>query len=74
MTNITALSQMFNFLINKKLKPMKKWSLRFRNADLYGRKSLYLKKIKYETRGILNLISGNDLTEMLKGFLLRLIQ
>ena len=73
MPNVTALSQIFNFLINKKLKPMKIWSQRFRNADLYGRKSWYLKKLKYETRVILNLISGNDLTEMLKGIILSLI-
>ena len=47
---------------------MKKWSDRFRITGS-NRPSWYILKLKTNVRNILNLISGNDIIEMLQGFL-----
>jgi hypothetical protein len=48
---------------------MKKWSQRFRNADMYGRNSWYLKKLLKQIKQILVIVSGDDVIEILKGII-----
>jgi|LakMenE18May11ns_1017448.scaffolds.fasta_scaffold8390583_1 hypothetical protein len=67
MVNITALQILSRFISNKNIKPMKKWSTRFRNVESDGRKSWYLKGLIRQIKKILNIISGNDIIEMIKG-------
>jgi hypothetical protein len=45
---------------------MKRWPNRHRK-DKEGRPSKVIKKLKSKIREILNIISGNDIVEMLKG-------
>jgi hypothetical protein len=51
---------------SKNLKAMKKWSLRNRvRPD--GQKSTHVLNLRKQVRQLLNLVSGNDICEMLKG-------
>ena len=67
MVNITALQEITRFILSRNLKPMKKWSGRFRKTALDGRQSWYLKGLRRKVKFILNIISGNDIVEMIKG-------
>lgn len=64
----TAVEKLYRFIFSENLRPMRKWSTRYRYANS-NRLSWYLHKIKKQIRSILNLLSGNDLIEMLKGIL-----
>lgn len=46
--------------------PMKKWTLRS-VKDKHGKKNWLIKKIRSDVKSILNLISGGETIEMLKG-------
>ena len=67
MVNITALQRLTRFISNENLKPMKKWSSRFRTTELDGTQSWYLKGLIRQIRKILNILSGYDYIEMMKG-------
>ena len=67
MVNLTALQRLTRFISSENLHPMKKWSDRFRNSEIEGRKSWYLKGLIRQVKNILNIISGNDIVEMIKG-------
>lgn len=74
MPNLTAIERISRFIDNEpNVKPMKKWSERFRSADIpigadyYDSRSWYLKKLIKKIRNILSLFSGNDTVEMLRG-------
>lgn len=62
----TALQRLISFIENNKLVKMMKWSDRKLNLN-NGKLMRYTRVLIKQIRLILNLISGNDLTEMLKG-------
>ena len=65
--NITVLASIVRHIsTTPNLKIMKSWSTRYRTKPS-GRKSWYLAKMSQDIRKILSLISGDDITEMLKG-------
>lgn len=64
MVNLTALHKISNFI--KQLRHMKKWSER-RTRDQSGILLRYTREMAKQIKEILNLISGNDIIEMLKG-------
>ncbi len=67
MVNITAIEKIIRFIDNERnIREMKKWSDRFR-VDQSRLKSWYIKTLVRKIRWLLNLISGQDMTEMLKG-------
>ena len=69
MVNITAIEKIIRLIDSQhNLKTMKKWSERFR-TDNSQKKSKYLRNLVNKIKRILNLISGNDVIEMLKGLL-----
>jgi hypothetical protein len=70
MVNTTMLSKITKLIESEgRMKPMLKWSLRFRytNVPTGDKRSWYMKKLKKEIKQILFIISGNDVVEMLKG-------
>ena len=69
MVNITSLQRLSRFISNENLQPMKKWSTRFRNVVSDGRQSWYLKGLIRQIKKILNIVSGNDILEMIRGTL-----
>lgn len=71
MVYFSSLSRLLSFLKTEQLKPMKNWSKRYRK-DRDCRPNRHIKKIKSEIRLILNLISGNEIVEMLKGELFKI--
>ena len=62
----TALQRLISFIENNKLIKMMKWSDRKLNLN-NGKLMRYTRVLIKQIRIILNLISGNELTEMLKG-------
>lgn len=66
MVNLSTLEKLIRFTKSKKLSAMKKWSDRYR-VQVNNNKSSIIKKMCKNIRTLLNLISGNDLVEMLKG-------
>ena len=67
MVYITALEKIIRFIdANYNLRTMKKWSERFRIENSKKRNE-YLRKLINKVRNILDLISGYDIVEMLKG-------
>ena len=62
----TALQRLISFIENNKLIKMMKWYDRKLNLN-NGKLMRYTRVLIKQIRIILNLISGNDLTEMLKG-------
>ena len=67
MVNITALEKIIRFIDGSyNLRTMKKWSERFR-IENSQKKNKYLRKLINKVRNILNLVSGYDIVEMLKG-------
>ena len=62
----TLLQRLISFIENNKLIKMMKWSDRKLNLN-NGKLMIYTRVLIKQIRIILNLISGNDLTEMLKG-------
>jgi hypothetical protein len=69
MVYFSTLSSLIEIIRSKNLKPMKAWSFRHRN-DQDGRLNRHLKKLKSQVREILRLVSGNNITEMLKGLVI----
>jgi|LakMenEpi03Aug12_release.lakeMendotaPanAssembly.Ray.scaffolds.fasta_scaffold1591763_1 hypothetical protein len=71
MPNITALERITRFIhSDRNIKPMKKWSQRFRFANLTSgldNRNPYLKRIMKQVKEILVIVSGDDVVEMLKG-------
>ena len=67
MVNITALQRLSRLISNDNLQPMKKWSTRFRIVELDGRQSWYLKGLVRQIRNILNIVSGFDIVQMIRG-------
>jgi hypothetical protein len=67
MVNLTSLQRLSRFISKENLKPMKKWSNRFRIIELDGKQSWYLKGLIRQIRKILNIVSGYDYIEMMKG-------
>ncbi len=62
MVNINAIKLINQYIIDKNLKPMKKWSLRFRLRSSYQ----HLTILKKSIRTLLDFVSGNDTLKMLK--------
>ena len=62
----STLNRLYSLIQNENLRSMKWWSNRHRK-DREGRPSKVIKKLKSKIREILNIISGNDIVEMLKG-------
>jgi hypothetical protein len=65
---VNAIKHLIEFIEKNKLKPMKKWSeriIRKKNSNEFHHKS---EKMIKQIRCILNLLSGNDILPMLKGF------
>jgi hypothetical protein len=60
MVNLTSLQRLSRFISKEHLKPMKKWSNRFRIIELDGKQSWYLKGLIRQIRKILNIVSGYD--------------
>jgi len=67
MVNLTSLQRLSRFISKEHLKPMKKWSNRFRIIELDGKQSWYLKGLIRQIRKILYIVSGYDYIEMMKG-------
>ena len=71
MPNITALERITRFIQNdRNIKPMKKWSQRFRFANLTSdldNRNPYFKSLMKQVRAILVIVSGDDVIKMLKG-------
>jgi hypothetical protein len=66
MVEQTALQILVNFISQSKLKEMMKWS--DRKLHLKDGKLLrYTRVLKKKIRQVLNLVSGNDIIQMLKG-------
>lgn len=63
-SNISALEEIIRLIEEKKLVPMKKWSERKGYEE--NKNGGYFLKMKNKIRSILELVSGNDLTAMLK--------
>ena len=72
MVNNTALQKIISFIDSKNLRPMKQWSSRSRYRH-DGQISTNNYNLSKQIRQLLVLISGNDVTEMIKGVLLLLI-
>lgn len=67
MVNLSSVERLIQFIDNNNLKVMRKWSTRFcSKSNTSGSFWLMLKK---KIRSILNLLSGNDIVEMLKSML-----
>jgi hypothetical protein len=62
----STLNRLYSLIQNENLRSMKRWPNRHRK-DKEGRPSKVIKKLKSKIREILNIISGNDIVEMLKG-------
>jgi hypothetical protein len=67
MVNITSLQRLSRFISTENLQPMKKWSTRFRNLKTADRQSWYLKGLIRQIKKILNIVSGNDMIEIIRG-------
>ena len=71
MPNITALERITRFIHGERnIKPMKKWSQRYRFANLnsdFDNRNPYFKSLMKQVREILVIVSGDDVIEMLKG-------
>ena len=66
MVNKSTIERINMYIDSKHLRPMKKWSLRFRYSQ-DSKKTRDIKKIIKQIRNLLNFLSGNDIVEMLKG-------
>lgn len=66
MVRVTALGQIIRFIDEKELRPMIPWGERYGREE-HQRKCRYVRKLLTNIRRVLNLISGGDLIEMLKG-------
>jgi hypothetical protein len=66
MVNSSCLMKIMDLVESKNLKAMKKWSLRNR-VRRDGQKSTHVLNLRKQVRQLLNLVSGNDICEMLKG-------
>jgi len=62
MVNITAIKLINRFLIEKKIKHMKKWSTRLPSRSNHQHLTILIKSI----RSLLDVISGKDTIQMLK--------
>ncbi len=69
MVRSICLNNIVDFIKEKKLKPMKTWSDRYRIGKNHV-KSAYLQEIIKKVRLLLNLVSGNNVVEMMKGKLI----
>jgi hypothetical protein len=68
MVNQNGLFKISNFIEANRIRAMKKWTSRTR-YNQNRTKSTHIKVLIKKIRSILGLISGDDLVEMLKGFL-----
>lgn len=66
MTNESTLQKIYEFVRSKNLSQMKKWELRTR-FDSSNRRPKLIRKYVRQIRELLNLVSGNDIIELLKG-------
>lgn len=66
---LSAIEQLRRFILLQNIRPMRNWSSRFRIASS-NRISWYLVKLIKDIRQLLNLISGNEILEMLNGKIL----
>lgn len=66
MVNKTALEAIYSYIEIENLRPMKPWSLRQR-YDRGGNPLRYIRELIKKIKAILNLLSGGDVGEMLKG-------
>lgn len=62
--NVCALTKIIHFIRGENINPMRPWSERFKGNN---RQNWYLRKLTNQTREILNIISGNNIVDMLKG-------
>ena len=68
MTNISVLTKLVNLIRDQNLGSMKDWTERNRNVDSFGQYNPHLKKIRIDIRFLLNILSGDRIVEMLKGY------
>lgn len=61
---ITPLELIIRLINEKRLRPMKVWSTRY--GDNPEIRNYYIYKLKFKIRTILNILSGNDVVNMLK--------
>lgn len=61
---ISALERIIRFINDQRMTPMKRWSNRYGIQP--NQKHPYIRRIKKNTRIILNLISGHDIVNMMK--------
>ena len=67
MVNLTALERIIQFIRkDKRIKKMKSWSERFR-VDSNIKHNLDIRKLKKQVIELLNLISGDNIIEMIEG-------
>jgi hypothetical protein len=66
MVHRTSISEIQKYISEKKLRPMKKWSNRFLKSQPGYKKSWYIKRLANQMRHIFNILSGNDLIQMIK--------
>jgi hypothetical protein len=66
MVNLTAVELIMRYISEKKIKPMKKWSLRLNASRLH---SQHMNSLKKSIRFLLDLISGKDKLAMIKSYL-----
>ena len=66
MVYFSSLSRIIKIIEEENLRPMRDWSLRFR-YDKDGKLNRHIKKLKSEVRIVLSIISGNNISEMLRG-------
>ena len=65
---VTALTHILNLIRERRLRPMMSWSNRFRGRDS-SNQSRYFRELKKQIRGLLNLISGNNIVQMITGLI-----
>jgi len=63
MVNMTAIQEILRFVTEKKIRPMKRWSLRLNSSRSHIQHN---EKLKTLLRSLLELISGTDIIAMLQ--------
>jgi hypothetical protein len=63
MVNMTAIQEILRFVTEKKIRPMKRWSLRLNSSRSHIQHN---EKLKTLIRSLLELISGTDIIAMLQ--------
>ena len=67
---VNCIGRIIGLISRENMRPMRPWNQRFR-YDNQGRLERALRKIVKEVRKLLDLISGHQIVEMLKGVFLK---